>query len=174
MHQGQRRKFLVVASALLAARFAHAQQPRKVTVGFLSVNARAAMSDRTEAFQQGLRELGYAEGENIFVEYRYANANPDRLPGLAAELVRMNVRVIVTEGTTATRFAKEATSTIPIVMAQDPDPVGTGFVASLARPGGNITGLSNLRAELSAKRLELLKEAVPGLARVAGCARGAG
>lgn len=167
MNQGQRRKFLIATGALLAARLAHAQQPQKVTLGFLSVNSRAAMSARTEAFQEGLRELGYVEGKNIFVEYRYADAKPDRLPALAAELVRLNVRVIVTEGTTATRFAKEATSTIPIVMAQDPDPVGTGFIASLARPGGNITGLSNLRQELSAKRLELLKEAVPGLARVA-------
>src|SRR5687767_10124276 len=156
MNQGQRRKFLIATGALLATRFAHAQQPRKVTVGFLSVNSRVATSSRTEAFQQGLRELGYIEGGNIFVEYRYADTKSDRLPALAGELVRMNVRVIVTEGTTATRFAKEATSTIPIVMAQDPDPVGAGFVASLARPGGNITRLSNLRAELSAKRLELL------------------
>lgn len=167
MNQGQRRKFLLATGALLAARLAHAQQPEKVTLGFLSVNSRAAMSARTKAFQQGLRELGYVEGKNIFVEYRYADAKADRLPALAAELVRMNVHVIVTEGTTATRFAKEATSTIPIVMAQDPDPVGTGFVASLARPGGNITGLSNIRSALSAKRLELLKEAVPGLAHVA-------
>jgi putative ABC transport system substrate-binding protein len=138
-----------------------------VTVGFLSVNSRAAMAARTDAFQQGLRELGYVEGKNIFIEYRYADAKPDRLTALAAELVQLNVQVIVTEGTTATRFAKQATSTIPIVMAQDPDPVATGFVASLARPGGNITGLSNLRPELSAKRLELLKEAIPGLGRVA-------
>lgn len=167
MHESRRRKFLIGAGALLAASFAHAQQPRKITVGFLSVNTRAAMAARTEAFQQGLRELGYVEGTNIFVEYRYADAKPDRLSALAAELVRLNVHVIVTEGTTATRFAKQATSTIPIVMAQDPDPVATGFVASLARPGGNITGLSNLRPELSAKRLELLKEAVPGLVRVA-------
>ena len=167
MNQGQRKEFLIATGALLAACLAHAQQPPKVTLGFLSVNSRAAMSARTEAFQQGLRELGYVEGKNILVEYRYADTKPDRLPSLAADLVRLNVRVIVTEGTTATRIAKEATSTIPIVMAQDPDPVGMGFVASLARPGGNITGLSNLRSELSAKRLELLKEAVPGLVHVA-------
>ena len=166
MNQGQRRKFLVAAGGLLAARLAHAQQSPKVTLGFLSVNTRTSMSARTEAFQKGLRELGYVEGKNIFVEYRYADANPDRLPELAAELVRLNVRVIVTEGTTSTRFAKVATSTIPIVMAQDPDPVGTGFVASLARPGGNITGLSNIRSALSAKRLEILKEAVPALERL--------
>ena len=167
MNQGQRRKFLITTGALLAARFAHAQQPGKITLGFLSVNSRAAMSARTQAFQQGLRELGYVVGKNILVAYRYADSRADRLPALAAELVRMNVRVIVTEGTTATRYAREATSTIPIVMAQDPDPVGTGFVASLAQPGGNITGLSNLRAALSAKRFELLAEAVPGLAHVA-------
>jgi putative ABC transport system substrate-binding protein len=107
------------------------------------------------------------EGRTITIEYRFAEGKLDRLPLLAAELVRMPVRVIVTEGATATRFAREATSTLPIVMAQDPDPVGAGLVASLARPGGNVTGLSNLRPELGGKRLELLKETVPGLARVA-------
>ena len=166
MDQVRRRQFLIAASAPVAARLARAQQPPRVTLGFLSVGSRTSMSARTEAFQKGLRELGYMEGKNIFVEYRYADANPDRLPELAAELVRLNVRVIVTEGTTSTRFAKVATSTIPIVMAQDPDPVGTGFVASLARPGGNITGLSNIRSALSAKRLEILKETVPGLERL--------
>jgi ABC-type uncharacterized transport system substrate-binding protein len=125
------------------------------------------MSARTGAFRDGLRELGYVEGRTITIEYRFAEGKLDRLPLLAAELVRMPVRVIVTEGATATRFAREATSTLPIVMAQDPDPVGAGLVASLARPGGNVTGLSNLRPELGGKRLELLKETVPGLARVA-------
>src|SRR4029453_3237076 len=145
-----------------------AQQSAKIPrIGFLSANSQTAMSARAETFQQGLRELGYTEGKNIFIEYRYADRNLDRVPALAAELVRLNVNLIVTEGPTATRFAKEATSTIPIVMAQDPDPVGTGFVASLSRPGGNITGLSSLRPELSGKRLELLKEIVPRLARVA-------
>ena len=147
---------------------AEAQQPPKIPrIGFLSANSRTAMSARAETFQQGLRELGYTEGKNIFIEYRYADRNLDRVPALAAELVRLNVNLIVTEGPTATRFAKEATSTIPIVMAQDPDPVGTGFVASLSRPGGNITGLSSLRPELSGKRLDLLKEIIPKLARVA-------
>src|SRR4030095_15153886 len=116
---------------------------------------------------KGLRELGYVEGDNLSVEYRFAEGRPDQLPMLAAELGRLQVRMIVTEGTTATRFAKQATSTVPIVMAQDPDPVGTGFVTSLARPGGNITGLSNLRPDLSGKRLELLKDTVPRLTRVA-------
>jgi len=125
------------------------------------------MTARTEAFRKGLRELGYVERENLSIEYRFAEGRPDQLPALAADLVRLKVSVIVTEGTTATRFAKEATSTVPIVMAQDPDPVGTGFVASLARPGGNITGLSNLRPDLSGKRLELLKDTVPRLTRVA-------
>jgi putative tryptophan/tyrosine transport system substrate-binding protein len=145
---------------------ARAQQPTKIPLGFLSANSRAPMSARYEAFRQGLRELGYVEGKTIVIESRYAEGKLDSLPALAAELVRLKVNVIVTEGTTATRFAKEATSTIPIVMAQDPDPVGTGFVSSLARPGGNITGLSNLRPELSGKRLELMKEIVPKLARL--------
>lgn len=145
-----------------------AQQPTKIPrIGFLSANARAAMVARVESLQQGLRELGYTEGKNIFIEYQYADRIVERLPALAAELVRLNVNLIVTEGPTATRFAKEATSTIPIVMAQDPDPVGTGVVASLARPGGNITGLSSLRPELSGKRVELLKEIVPRLSRMA-------
>jgi putative ABC transport system substrate-binding protein len=114
-----------------------------------------------------LRELGYVEGKNIVIEYRYAEGKQDRVPALAAELVRLKVDVIVTGGSTATRAAKEATVTIPIVMAQDADPVGNGFVASLARPGGNITGLSTLRPEISGKHLELLKEVLPRLARVA-------
>jgi len=163
----ERRTFLaLVSGTLLAApRAAQAQPPPRI--GFLSANSRAAMAARTDAFRQGLGELGYVEGRNVLIEYQYAAGRLDRLPALAADLVRLKVAVIVTEGTTATRFAKEATSTIPIVMAQDPDPVGTGFVASLARPGGNITGLSNFRPELGGKRLELLKEAVPKLARVA-------
>ena len=104
----------------------------------------SAIAARIEAFRQGLRELGYVEGKNIVIEWRYAEGKFDRLPALAAELVRLKVDVIVTAGPTATRAAKEATSTIPIVMTHDNDPVGTGFVASLARPGGNITGLSTL------------------------------
>ena len=124
-------------------------------------------SARTEAFRLGLRELGYVEGKNIIIEWRSAEQKLDRLPGLAAELVRLKVDVIVTAGPVATRPAKEATSTIPIVMQQDNDPVANGFVASLARPGGNITGLSTFAPELSGKRLELLKETIPKLSRVA-------
>ena len=118
-----------------------------------------------EAFRQGLRELGYVEGKNIVIEWR--EGTNDQIPALVAELVRLEVDVIVSGAVTLTRFAKADTSTIPIVMAQDSDPVGNGFVASLARPGGNITGLSTLAPELSGKKLEILKEVVPGLSRVA-------
>ena len=146
---------------------ADAQQAKKVPrIGFLGGVAVSGTA-RTEAFRQGLRELGYVEEKNIVIEWRYAERKADRERAFAAELVRLKVAVIVTVGSTATRAAKEATATIPIVMAQDPDPVGNGFVASLARPGGNITGLSNLGPELSGKRLELLKEVVPRLTRVA-------
>ena len=125
---------------------ASAQQPTKVPrIGYLGGTSLPA---RTAAFQQGLRELGYVEGKNIAIEYRYAEGKFDRYPALAAELVRLKVDVIVSAGSTATRAVKEATSTIPIVMSQDSDPVGNGFVASLARPGGNITGLSTLAPEI--------------------------
>jgi putative tryptophan/tyrosine transport system substrate-binding protein len=158
---------IVVALTVCGAR-AEAQQPTKVPrIGFLSGQSLSTISDRTEAFRQGLRELGYVEGKNIVIEWRFAEGKLDRLPALAAELVRLKVDVIVTSGLGSTRPANEATNTIPIVMTQDPDPVGNGFVASLARPGRNITGLSTLSPELSGKRLELLKEIVPKLSRVA-------
>jgi ABC-type uncharacterized transport system substrate-binding protein len=160
--------FAFTVGALVFSLAANAQaQPKKPVIGFLSVNLRPAMSGRTEAFRQGLSELGYAEGKNILIEWRFADGKAERMAEIAAELVRLKVDVIVTEGPTATRSAKEATASIPIVMGQDPDPVGTGFIASLARPGGNITGLSNLRTELSGKRLELLGETLPRLARLA-------
>src|SRR5512135_2599788 len=144
------------------------QQPTKVPkIGLLTDGWRGSGSSRAEAFLQGLRDLGYIEGENIVIERRYAEGKLDRLPALAAELVRLKVDAIVTPGATVSRAAKEATATTPIVTAQDPDPVGNGFVASLARPGGNITGLSTYAPELSGKRLELMKEAFPRLARVA-------
>jgi ABC-type uncharacterized transport system substrate-binding protein len=129
----------------------------------------ATISDRVDAFRQGLREFGYVEGKNIVIEWRYEEGKADRLPrpDLAAELVRLKVDVIVTAGALVTRAVKEATSTIPIVMGQDTDPVGNGFVASLARPGGNITGLATLAPEISGKQLELLKETVPKVSRVA-------
>ena len=145
-----------------------AQQPTKIPrIGYLSGASLSALLARIEAFRQGLRELGYVEGKNIVIERRSAQEKLDRLPLLAAELVRLKVDVIVTAGPPATRAAKEATSTIPIVMAQDTDPVGSGFVASLARPGGNITGLATLAPELSGKQLELLRETIPKLSRVA-------
>jgi putative ABC transport system substrate-binding protein len=147
---------------------AQAQQPKKVPrIGFLSNTSPSAIKARTDAFRQGLRELGYVEGKKIVIEFRYTERKRDRLPPLAAELVRLKVDIIVTGGSTVTRAAKEATARIPIVMGFADDPVGSGFVASLARPGGNITGLSALAPELSGKRLELLKEIVPKLSRVA-------
>ena len=142
-------------------------QQKSRGLDYLTVRHPAGLAARIEAFRQGLRELGYVEGKNIVIEWRFAEGKPDRLPALAAELVRLKVDIIVTGGPTATRAAKEATTTIPIVMAQDTDPVANGFVASLARPGGNITGLSNLSPEISGKQLELLKEIVPKLSRVA-------
>jgi putative ABC transport system substrate-binding protein len=158
----------MVAIFLTTVSPAGAQQPKKIPrIGILSAAVPPGNPARREAFRQGLRELGYVEGKNIIIEYRFAEGKLDRLPALAAELVRLKVDVIITTGPTVTRAAKEATSTIPIVMAQDPDPVGNGFVASLARPGGNITGLATLRPELSGKRLELLKETVPKLSRLA-------
>jgi putative tryptophan/tyrosine transport system substrate-binding protein len=147
---------------------ANAQQPAKVPrIGFLSAPSPSAVSARAEAFRQGLRDLGHVEGQDIVIEYRYAEGKLDRFPALAAELVRLKVDVIVTGTSAGTRSAKEATATIPIVMAQDGDPVGNGFVASLARPGGNITGLSSLAPEISGKRLELLKEIGPKFSRIA-------
>ena len=160
---------ILIAMVLLAvAVIAEAQQPQKVPrIGFLATVSPSTISDRVEAFRQGLRELGYVEGKNIVVEWRYAEGKLDRLPALAAELVRLKTDIIVTAGPQATRRAKEATVTIPIVMGFDNDPVGSGFVASLPRPGGNITGLSTLAPEISGKQLELLKEIVPKLSRVA-------
>ncbi|TAK09870.1 ABC transporter substrate-binding protein [bacterium] len=165
------KKFILVLLAafiLASVQLGEAQQAKKVPrIGFLATNFPTTSPARYEAFRQGLRELGYVEGKNIVIEWRYAEGKADRLPGLAAELVRLKVDVIVTAGAAATRPAKEATSTIPIVMAQDSDPVANGFVASLARPGGNITGLATFAPEISGKQLELLKEIVPRLSRVA-------
>src|SRR4030095_15235041 len=160
---------ILVAVVLLAlGTTAEAQQPKKVPrIGFLSSLAPSSISARTEAFRQGLVELGYVDGKSIIIEWRYAEGNADRLKELAAELVRLKVDVIVTGGPAVNRPAKEATATIPIVLTFDNDPVGNGFAASLARPGGNITGLSTHYPEISGKQLELLKEIVPKLSRVA-------
>jgi ABC-type uncharacterized transport system substrate-binding protein len=159
---------LFVVVLLGVAVIAQAQQPKKVPrIGYLAGASHAAIAFRLEAFRQGLRELGYLEGKNIGIEYRYSEGNFRRQKELAFELARANVDVIVTSGPASTRAAKEATATIPIIMTFDSDPVGSGSVASLARPGGNITGLSTLAPEISGKQLELLKEIVPKLSRVA-------
>jgi putative ABC transport system substrate-binding protein len=161
------KKVTVLAlSAMLFALsfFAEAQQPAKAfRIGYLSGSNFDA---REEAFRQGLRDLGYIEGQNIVIEWRFAKGEEDRLAALAGELAHLKVDVIVTDGTRVTRAAKNAAQSIPIVMASDGDPVGTGHVVSLARPGGNITGLTNIHPGLSGKRLEVLKETLPGMSRV--------
>jgi len=160
--------WLLATFLLITAPPAPAQQPKKIPrIGWLTAASLSSAAARIKAFRQGLRELGYTEGKNTVVEWRSPEGKPDRMPALAAELVRLKVDIIVTAGGAATRPAKEATSTIPIVMAEDADPVRSGFVASLARPGGNITGLATLAPELSGKQLELLKEIVPRSSRVA-------
>jgi putative ABC transport system substrate-binding protein len=158
--------WLVATLLLTTAPPAEAQQPGDVRrIGFLS--QAPPTEPQIEAFRQGLRDLGYIEGKNILIEYRHTEGKPDRLPGLAAELVRLKVDIIVVAGALATSAAKNATREIPIVMAIAGDPVGSGHVASLGRPGGNITGLTNLAPELGGKRLELFKEVISGLSRVA-------
>jgi len=158
---------LILCAMLFALCYsASAQQPAKIPrIAWLSNLRFSEIPNRVEAFRQGLRELGYVEGKNIVIEWR--EGNNDQVPALVAELVRLNVDVIVSGALSLTRAAKAATSTIPIVMAQDPDPVGNGFVASLAHPGGNITGLSTLAPELNGKKLEILKEVIPRISRVA-------
>ena len=153
---------------LTVATLSEAQQPAKVPrIGYLAGAAISSLAARIEAFRLGLRELGYVEGKNIVIEWRSAEGNLDRISELAAELVRLKLDVIVSPGPTVTRPLKEATSTIPIVMASDTDPVGSGFIANLARPGGNITGLASLAPEVGGKQLELLKEISPKISRVA-------
>jgi putative tryptophan/tyrosine transport system substrate-binding protein len=158
---------LFMLSALLFALCipALAQQPKKVPrIGYLAPGSPSAF--QVEAFRRGLRDLGYIEGKNLLVEYRYAEGNQDRIPGLVAELVQLKVVVLVVGAQASIRAAKQATKTIPIVMLSSVDPVAAGMVDSLARPGGNITGLARLTRDLSGKRLELLKEVVPGMSRV--------
>ena len=153
---------LVVTGAV-----AQAQQPAKLyRIGVLSGGFPRSSSD-IEALRQGLRDLGYVEGKNLVLEYRYAEANRDRYPDLLADLYRLKVDIIIGDGTGPAVAAKKATSTIPIVMTSTTDPVGNGLVASLARPGGNVTGLTNISGELGGKLLELLKEIDPKLNRVA-------
>jgi len=147
---------------------ARAQQPAKIhRIAILNPTSGSVFPARVEAFRQRLRQLGYVEGKNIVIEYRYGEGERERFAGLAAELVRLKVDVIVTVGVPAAQAAKKGSGTIPIVFAGASDPVGTGIVSSLARPGGNITGLSLMVPDLDGKRLELLKEAFPKVARVA-------
>ena len=165
-----RRKLVIAlgAGVLMAPLASYAQQPANVPrIAYLGATSLTANASRVEAFRQGLRELGYVEGKNIVIEFRSADGEQGRLPALVAELIRLKVDIIVSGGPAVTRAAKAATTTIPIVMGNDGDPVGTGFVASLARPGGNITGLSSLAPARSGKQLELLKEIIPVLSRVA-------
>jgi len=165
-----RRSFVSTAAGALLVRAvpANAQPAKKVPrIGVLHPGTPASAPQSVEAFRQGLREHGYEEGKNIVVERRYTESRPERVAEVAAEFVRLKVDVIVTSLDVATAAVKQQTQTIPIVMAISIDPVATGFVSSLARPGGNVTGLSTMSPELAAKRLELLREAVPGLSRVA-------
>jgi putative tryptophan/tyrosine transport system substrate-binding protein len=168
--RGFRLSCLALGGLFFALSFpAEAQQgDRLARIGILgAAGGSNSPNRRWDAFRHGLRELGYVEGKNIVIESRSATGQLNRINELGAELVRLQVAVIVTGGASATRGAKRATSTIPIVMAQDNDPVGSGFVISLARPGRNITGLANQSAEMNGKRMELLKEIVPRLSRLA-------
>jgi len=163
----QRRSFLITAGALIAAPLVDAQQAAGITrIGFLA-NSQTALGHLRDAFVQGLGDLGYVEGRNLVIEYRFAEGKLDQFPALAAELVALKVKVIVAPPTPAAEAAKQATKTIPIVFAGVGDPVGSGLVTSLARPGGNVTGLSGLNPELVGKCLEQLKHAVPGVSRIA-------
>jgi ABC-type uncharacterized transport system substrate-binding protein len=163
-------RLLLILFTLASVHLAEAQQPKKVArIGYLSSFDAASESTRSEAIRLRLRELGYIEGQNIAIEYRYSEGKVDRLPELPAELVRLKVDTIVAAGgVSLIRAAKNATKTIPIVMTgTGGDPVEAALVESLARPGGNVTGITNLTRELGGKRLELLKEAVPKVASVA-------
>ena len=159
--------FAFLALFLLLITGSIGAQGKAPRIGFLVVGSAASVSSRVDAFREGLRERGYIEGKNIVIEYRYGDGKPDRMAEQAADLVQQKVNIIITAGSQATRPAKEATNTIPIVMAQDNDPVGSGFIDSLAKPGGNITGLANLTTELSGKQLETLREVLPKLSRLA-------
>jgi putative ABC transport system substrate-binding protein len=164
----RRREFIILIGSTVATPLAaRAQQAKGATIGLLGIGSAAAQSQWTAAFVQRMRELGWVEGRNLAIEYRWADGRTEHLNQLASELVRLNVDVIVTSGTPGPLTAKQATSTIPIVFATAGDPVGTGIVANLARPGGNVTGLSSQTPDVAGKRLELMREIVPGLHRLA-------
>jgi len=169
MGQVRRRRFLIASGALLAAPLAaRAQQAGKVhRIGFLGNSTPALEANLVGPFREGLRELGYVEGRNILIEYRWAEGKYERFPALVGEFIALKVDVIITAGTPAALAVKKATASIPLVMVAVGDPVGTGLVASLARPGGNATGLTSIAPELEGKRLELLKETLPKVSRVA-------
>ena len=163
-----KRDMVLALLALSAAPLTGAQQTGKIPrIAVFTISPLSTMVPWLEALRQGLRELGYVEGKNIVIEYRSAEGKLDRTQEIAAELVRLKVACIITAGPRPTRAAKQATGTIPIVMAQGDDPVALGFVSSLARPGGNVTGLTSLPADLAGKRLELIKEVIPKLSLVA-------
>jgi putative tryptophan/tyrosine transport system substrate-binding protein len=165
----KRRDFIALLSGAAAAwpLTAHAQQPGIPVVGFLNFTSPNGFEDRVRAFRQGLKDTGHVEGVNVAIEYRWAGNQFDRLPALAAELVRRQVAVIAAASTTSALAAKAATTTIPVVFISGADPVRVGLVSNLAQPDGNLTGISFVASELKAKRMELLRELVPGANRVA-------
>ena len=163
-----RRSLVIISTLLLACAIGEAQQRTKIPrIGYPSTRDQSSPGPLVEAFRQGLRDLGYIDGKNILLEFRYAEGKLERLPSLVAELVQLNVDVLVVPVLPAIRAAKQATKTIPVVMISNADPVALGLVDSLARPGGNITGISTLSRDLSGKRLEVLMEAIPGISRLA-------
>jgi putative ABC transport system substrate-binding protein len=165
----KRREFVTLLGGAAAAWpfAAHAQQPRSPTIGYLGASTAAAERSRTDAFVQRLGELGWIEGHTVAIEYRWAESRTERFPEIAAELVRRRVDIILATSTAAALVCKQATAVIPIVFPLTGDPLGTGLVTSLARPGGNVTGLSNQATDLAGKRLEILREVAPGLHRLA-------